>query len=74
MTRPTSEGAAAGSAADDPDLGAFVDAAARLLGIAVEPSWREGVVANLAVTARAARLVAEFPLDDELEPAPVFSP
>ena len=57
---------------DDIEAGAIVDAMAPMLGIAVDPAWRGAVVANLKATAAAARLVLEFRLDDELEPAPVF--
>ena len=57
---------------DDQALGAIVDATAPLLGIAIRPEWRDAVVANLRATRAAARLVEELPLDDELEPAPVF--
>ena len=57
---------------DDQALGSIVDATSPLLGIAILPEWRDAVVANLRATAAAARLVEEFPLDDELEPAPVF--
>ena len=52
----------------------MADALAPVLGIAVEPEWRDAVVANLKATAAAARLVLDFPLPDELEPAPVFRP
>ena len=54
------------------ELDAYVNAMARALGIAIAPEWRAAVKANLAVTFRMAALVAEFPLPDEAEPAPVF--
>ena len=53
---------------------ACVDHAAALLGLTIEPAWREGVVRNLAGHLMAARLVMEFPLRDEDESAPVFEP
>ena len=56
----------------DEDADAIIDAMAPLLGLAIEPAWREAVATNLRVVANAARLVLEFPLEDELEPAPVF--
>jgi hypothetical protein len=49
-----------------------VDAAAALFGVALEPAWRAAAVANFVTTAAAARLVLDFPLDDEAEPSPVF--
>jgi hypothetical protein len=52
---------------------AIVDATAPMLGIAIDPAWREAVVSSFQATANAARLVLDFPLEDELEPAPVFS-
>jgi hypothetical protein len=42
------------------------------VGLPIEPDWRPSVVANLKATAAAARLFLEFPLPDELEPAPRF--
>jgi hypothetical protein len=50
----------------------FIDAAARALELPLEPAWRPAVKANLLVTLRQARLVAEFALPDDAEPAPVF--
>jgi hypothetical protein len=50
----------------------FIDAAAAALALPLEPAWKPAVRANLAVTFRLARLVEEFPLADEAEPAPVF--
>ena len=58
---------------DDDAAGAIVDAMGSMLGIAIDPDWRPAVAANLKATANAARLVLDFPLDDEVEPSPVFS-
>jgi hypothetical protein len=57
---------------DEDALDEFIDAAARTLGIAVEPQWKPGIKANLQVTLRVGAMVAEFELPDEAEPAPVF--
>ena len=57
---------------DHDALGAAVDAMLPLLGLAMEPDWRPQVVANLKAVSFAARLFLEFPLPDELEPAPRF--
>ncbi len=53
-------------------LDGFIEAAARVLALPVEPQWLPDIKANLAVTLRAAALVAEFALPDESEPAPIF--
>jgi hypothetical protein len=58
--------------ADDTHLDTFIGAAAEALDLAVEPEWKPAVKGNLAVTLRLAKLVAEFELPDEAEPAPVF--
>jgi hypothetical protein len=57
---------------DDAALDACVDAAPALVGLRIDPAYRDGVKLNLRATANAARLVLEFPLDDEAEPAPLF--
>jgi hypothetical protein len=57
---------------DDDNNTAYVEAAAKLLGIAIEPEWLPRVRAALAATNAATALVEEFPLDDDAEPAPVF--
>ncbi len=38
----------------------------------IEPAWKPAVRSNLEVTLRLAAAVADFPLPDEAEPAPVF--
>ena len=50
-----------------------IDAAIASGGLRVEPEWRAGIEAHFEAIARAAALVMEFPLDDELDPASVFS-
>jgi hypothetical protein len=50
-----------------------MDASANLLGLTIEPEWRDAVRANLAMTFRLGQLVGEFPMPDEAEPAPVFT-
>ena len=59
---------------DDATCLAVVAAMAPVLGIEILPEWRESVAAHLKATAGAARLVLSLPLDDNLEPAPVFRP
>jgi hypothetical protein len=53
-------------------LDGFIEATARVLALPIEPQWLPDIKANLAVTLRAAALVADFALPDESEPAPIF--
>jgi hypothetical protein len=57
---------------DDDSADAIVNSVAPTLGIAIDPAWRDAVVTHLKATGDAARLVLDFTLPDELEPAPVF--
>jgi len=50
----------------------FIVAAAEALALPIEPAWQPAVRAHLEVTLRFARLVEEFDLPDDAEPAPVF--
>jgi hypothetical protein len=50
----------------------FVETAAQVLGLMIEPAWKPAIVANVATTLRLAALFMDFPLPDEAEPAPVF--
>ena len=54
-------------------LDGFVDAAAHALDLKIEPAWKGAVKANLEVTLALAALFADFPLPDDVEPAPVFA-
>jgi len=51
----------------------YIDAVAKALALPVEDAWKPGVRANLEVSMRLARLVDEFALSDEAEPASVFA-
>ena len=53
-------------------LDAYIDSAAQVLGLTVEPGWKPAVRANLEGTFKLAALVAEKELPDDAEPAPVF--
>ncbi|RVU15787.1 DUF4089 domain-containing protein [Methylobacterium oryzihabitans] len=57
---------------DPAALGAYVDAAAPLLGLAIAPDWHEGVVAHLSAILAAGARFDGFALPDEAEAAPVF--
>jgi Protein of unknown function (DUF4089) len=58
--------------AADP-LDDYIDAVAKALALPVEDAWRPSVRANLDVSLRLARIVDEFALPDETEPASVFA-
>lgn len=54
-------------------LDVYIDAVSNALALPVEGAWRPAVRANLEVSLRLARLVDEFPLPDETEPASVYT-
>jgi len=58
--------------AADP-LDDLIDAAANALGLPIEDAWKPAVRANLEVSLRLARLVDEFALSDQTEPASVYT-
>ncbi len=58
--------------AADP-LDEYIDAVGKALALPVEEAWRPEIRANLAVSLKLARLVDEFVLPDEAEPASVFT-
>jgi hypothetical protein len=58
--------------AADP-LDEYIDAVSRALALPIDDSWKPAVKANLEVSLRLARLVDEFALPDEAEPASVFT-
>jgi Protein of unknown function (DUF4089) len=51
----------------------FIEAAAHVLGLAIEPAWKPAIEASFATTLRLAASFMDFPLPDEAEPAPVFA-
>jgi len=56
------------------DVEAYVDAAAALIGLPLDPAHRPGVIINMQRIAEMAALVMALPLPDETEPASVFLP
>ncbi|MFL9500788.1 DUF4089 domain-containing protein [Rhodopseudomonas palustris] len=54
------------------DLDSYIDAVGSALGLTIDPAWKPAVRANLEVSLKLARMVDEFPLPDETEPASVF--
>jgi hypothetical protein len=51
----------------------YIDAVATALALPVEEAWRPAIRANLEVSLRLGRLVDDFALPDETEPAPIFA-
>ena len=58
--------------AADP-LDDYIAAVGKTLALPIEDAWRPAIRANLEVSLRLARLVDEFPLPDETEPADVYT-
>ena len=58
--------------AADP-LDTYIEAVGKALALPIEDAWRPAIRGNLEVSLRMARLVDEFPLPDEIEPADVFA-
>jgi hypothetical protein len=58
--------------AEDQHLDQYIEAAAKALGLPIEPDWLPAIKANIEVTLRLGKEVAGFPLPDEAEPASVF--
>jgi len=56
------------------DPGAFVDAAAAVAGLAIDPAHRPGVIVNMRLAMGMAALVMGVTLTTVDEPAPVFVP
>jgi hypothetical protein len=54
-------------------LDAYIDAVGKALALPIEEAWKPAIKANLEVSLRLARLVDEFVLPDETEPASVFA-
>jgi hypothetical protein len=58
--------------ASDP-LDDYIEAVSKALSLPIDGAWKPAVKANLEVSLRLARLVDEFALSDETEPASVFT-
>ncbi|WP_315757667.1 MULTISPECIES: DUF4089 domain-containing protein [unclassified Bradyrhizobium] len=54
-------------------LDEYIDAVGRALALPIEDAWRPAIRANLEVSLKMAKLVDEFSLPDEAEPASVFT-
>jgi Protein of unknown function (DUF4089) len=51
----------------------YIDAVSKALALPLDDAWKPAVRANLEVSLKLARLVDEFALPDEAEPASVFA-
>jgi hypothetical protein len=56
------------------DAEALVDAMAPLLGLTLTPESRAETIVHLRIAAEQAETLLSVSLDDEQEPAPVFTP
>ncbi|HEY2617731.1 MAG TPA: DUF4089 domain-containing protein [Acetobacteraceae bacterium] len=54
------------------ELDTWLDANAALLGITIEPEWRDAIRLHLRITRDMAQRILEFPLPDDADPGPVF--
>jgi hypothetical protein len=51
----------------------YIASVAKALALPIEEAWLPAVRTNLEVSLRLAKLVDEFPLPDETEPAGIFT-
>jgi len=56
------------------DAGAYIDASLPLLGMTLTPESRAVVKLHLETASKLANLVTDFELEDEAEPATVYTP
>lgn len=56
----------------DEEWDAYIEQAAKLARIPLTDEMRVQTRANLEIAEKLSRLVLDYPLDDESEPAPVF--
>ena len=57
---------------DERALDAMIDAGTAVLGLDMKPEWRPAVRMHLAISLSHAAILLEAPLEDHLDPAPVF--
>ena len=56
------------------ELAGRLEAMGALIGLAVDPAYRDNVAWYLAELLDAADLLAGLPLDETIEPSPIFRP
>jgi hypothetical protein len=57
---------------NEDDTYAWIRSSAAMLNLPLDPAWLPAIRAQVEVTFGLAKLVDEFPLADEAEPAPVY--
>ena len=57
---------------DNDAIAAYVDAAAKMVGLPLDPRHRDGVIRQFSIVAGVAKLVTSFPLPADIEPATVL--
>ena len=57
---------------DEAALDALIDTGTTLLGIQMQPEWRQAVRMHLTISLGHAATVLETPVSDHCDPAPVF--
>ena len=57
---------------DSHAIEAYVDAAAKMVGLPLDPRHRDGVIRQFSIVAGVAQLVTSFPLPVDIEPATVL--
>ncbi|GAC1331377.1 MAG: hypothetical protein NVSMB26_09700 [Beijerinckiaceae bacterium] len=58
---------------DAASLKAQVACGIRAAGLTLAPAWQDGIEAHFEAIAKAAALIMEFHLDEDVEPAAVYS-
>jgi hypothetical protein len=61
-------------AENKPDIGKWVDEAARAIGLPIAPEYRANVILNVERSLTIAQPLLALELDDHLMPAPVYRP
>jgi Protein of unknown function (DUF4089) len=56
------------------DVVVYVEQMALLLDLPIKDEYRDGVVTNFETIKAIAQLVNSFPIPEDIEPAPVFTP
>ena len=58
--------------ASEDSLDDLISATADALALPIDPAWKPAVRMHLEITLRLGKLVEDFDLPDDAEPAPVF--
>ncbi len=56
------------------DPAVYVEQISELIDLPIDPEYLPSVVKNFATISAIAQLVTEFPLPEDIEPAPLFEP